>query len=168
MNEELTKIDNSIEPLALYRMMVRCVLRENRCDRISNDSDEHAKVLIEELIDSASSSVDVYCHALSADVWMSSGVLRAIKSAKSRGVVFRIVTQECPNDLVVSRFGGLGISVVINMKVKLDSNFLIVDKKAFRVEEDFRVRAGFAYANKPEFATILNNAFYAIYEATEK
>ena len=56
-------VDN---PLALYRQMVKRVIEGRLATRIDNSSDEHASILIDELVRHAKSKVDIYCKKLAA------------------------------------------------------------------------------------------------------
>lgn len=149
----------------LYRMFVKSVLQQNGDERLGNDSDSHAIILIEELIRSAHVSVDIFCHSLAADVWTNAGVVDAVREAVKHGVTFRVAVQSGACRESRDLFNGLGIPIRLNGQTQLESNFMIVDRKAFRVEYNFARRMGFAYANKPEFSEVLNNAFYSIYQA---
>lgn len=151
--------------LEIYRLFVRSVITTNGAQRISNDSTDHAVVLIGELIRHATVSVDVYCHRLSSDVWGSIEIKNAVMVAKRKGTVsFRVVVQEKNDDEIgVSAFSFMKDSVRQFRADGLKANFLVIDDKAFRVEPDYHARRGFAYVNS-EMSGILVNAFDSIYQ----
>ena len=85
-----------IDPLGLYREAFRIALATKSKCRFSNATVSHAIVLIEELLNSAKSTFDIYCRSLGADVWCTKPVLSALTRAFDRGVRFRVVVQEKP------------------------------------------------------------------------
>lgn len=152
------------KPLDLYRLMIRSVLASNGDQRIGNESAEHAKVLIEELIRQATGSVDVVCHSLSDDVWGAQSVRDVITSVvRKHSVRFRVVTQLPPSPSAVRFFHSVGATIRCFAKEGWRANFLIVDGRYFRMEPDFAVRCGFAYVNRPAWAAELASAFEKIY-----
>ena len=153
-------------PLDIYRLLVRSVIKTNGIQRISNDSTSHAVVLTEELIRSANASVDIYCHRLSSDVWGTVAVKSAVESARQKiGMNFRVVVQEkSPADIDASAFCFMKDSIRSYSTECLRANFMIVDKKAFRVEPDYSERKGFAYVNNCDMSGLLVNAFDSIYQ----
>ena len=152
--------------LEVYRLFVRSVIATNGAQRISNDSTDHAVVLMGELIRHAMVSVDIYCHRLASDVWSSIEIKDAVLAAKRKGTVrFRVVVQEKDDDEIEdSAFSFMKDSIRQFSEDGLQANFLVVDDKAFRVEPDYHVRRGFAYVNNGEMSGILVNAFDSIYQ----
>ena len=152
--------------LDIYRLFVRSVIRTNGIQRISNDSPAHAIVLLGELIRSATSSVDVYCHRLASDVWGAAEIREAVLSAREKKTVrFRVVVQEKSDDEIdASAFSFMKDSIRSFQSENMMANFLVVDDKAFRFEPDYRTRTGFAYVNNLDMSGALVNAFESIYQ----
>lgn len=159
MSSELEKMSN--DPMWLYRSLFRKIIANDLPLRVGNDSDRHAIVLISELIAAAKNSVDIYCKSLSSAIWGSDSVLSAVREAVANGVSFRIVTQEAPEDSTTLRVlqAHQQASFLRYSREGLVSNFMIVDRKMFRVEPDNRVRQGFAYVNNKAIADDLCASF---------
>lgn len=155
-----------VSSIEIYRLFVKSVIATNGSQRISNDSTEHAVVLIGELIKHAKVSVDIYCHRLSSDVWGTEELKSAVLFARDKGTVsFRVVVQDKNDDEIdAGAFSFMKQSVRCFSDAGLKANFLVVDNKAFRVEPDNNVRKGFAYINNAELSGILVNAFDSIYQ----
>lgn len=156
---------NAENALDVYRSMVRRVIREHLTVAMDNSSAQHATVLIDELIRSAEHSVDVYCKALSPDVWSAPSVVDAIHHAIDSGVQFRVATKEIParSEALSCLLSYQNASFRMYAQEGLTSNFLIVDKTAFRVEPDDSKREGFAYANNEGMAKSANGIFDSIW-----
>lgn len=152
--------------LEIYRLFVRSVITTNGSQRISNDSTDHAVVLMGELIRHATVSVDIYCHRLASDVWGTLEIKDAVAVARRKGTVaFRVVVQEKDDDEIdASALSFMRNSIRQFRSEGLKANFLVVDDKAFRVEPDYHVRRGFAYVNNGEMSGVLVNAFDSIYQ----
>ena len=148
----------------VYRLMIRAVFATKGEQRIANDSVEHARVLIEELLAHAEHSVDVFCHSLSEDIWGTSSVKEMLaKVVGERPVRLRIVTQLDPAPAIGEFYRSLGASLKTLRNQNIRANFIIVDDRYFRVEPDFAVRKGFAYINKQDWADELVADFSHIY-----
>lgn len=152
------------KPLELYRLMIRSLIASNGAQRIGNESAEHAKVLIEEFVRNAVRTIDIVCHSLSDDVWGSPSVRAALSAAlRTHPIRLRIVVQRPPSESAVRYFSSIGATIRRLDRPGLRANFLIVDDRYFRMEPDFSIRRGFAYVNKPEWASELAADFRAIY-----
>ena len=151
-------VDN---PLALYRQMVKRVIEGRLTTRIDNSSNEHAIVLIDELVRHAKSKVDIYCKRLSIDIWGSVDVVDAIKHEIDNKVVFRILTQEAidVSDSYNLLMNYQNAEIKQYLGERLDINFVIIDDEMFRIEPDNLTRQGFAFARNDEYAKPVSAAF---------
>lgn len=151
--------------LDLYRLLFRYFLANGIQKRVSNSSPSHAIVLISELIRAAKYSVDVFCRCLSDAVWGQKEVLDEIMTAgQERHVKFRVITQE--------QIGMNKARKVLNLvdselrcfeNREFTANFMVVDGKSFRFEQDCSNRQGFAYAKNDEMAKDLSEAFEVLF-----
>ena len=145
--------------------MVKKILSENLDTRIDNESDEHAVVLIDELIRHAKKTVKIYCRKFSSDIWGRTCVFDAVVNALEDSVKFHVLTQEHPEESDTQHI----ISAVTGCEFRLYSgeafeiNFILVDDEAFRVEPNFDCRHGFAYAKNEEMSFLLAQSFEAMW-----
>lgn len=153
------------DQMAVYRSLVRRVIRERAPMCINNSSPEHATVLIDELIRSAVSTVDIYCKRMSADVWGAPSVVDAVRHAIDARVTFRIVAKEQverhETSVLLSKYSNAAFRIYAQDGLPL--NVLIVDKEMFRVEPNDGVREGFAYAKCEEMAATANALFEKVW-----
>lgn len=150
----------------IYRAFFRAILRQDDATRVSNDSIDHALVLIEELISFSKSTVDIYCHKLSLDVWGVPAIKKVVRTAHERGVAFRVVVQEkIDADIQAGAFSFMCNQVKQYSNPCMRANFLIADRRSFRFEGDYTQRRGFAYVRNENLSGKLVNAFDAIYQA---
>lgn len=158
-----------VKSLDVYRLIFRTMLTSNSHGRISNATTSHALVLIEELLRFAKTSVDIYCKSLSADVWCRDEIIGAMATAFDRGVAFRVLVQEEPdeNNRALNFFRKREIivkeDIVPNGESKPEFNFMVVDHSSFRYEENNCKREGFAYAVNEKFSDVLNKLFDSMY-----
>lgn len=158
---------NSIE---IYRQVFRAMLKFRREGRISNSSTPHAIVLIEELLRHAKKSVDIYCRHLGPDVWCVDAIVEALQCVCNKGRAIRVVVQEDVDEsnraVQLLRARGVEIRKDVTVSDNLPSyNFVIVDKEAFRFEQDCERRVGFACAINEEISSKLISLFDLIYSA---
>lgn len=152
----------------LYRDMFRLMLKSGSTKRICNDSKDHARILIGELLRSAKSNVLIFCRHLGNDVWDDANVLFALREALARGVNFSVLLQIDPEGGTDNR--ALAILKSHNVVVKktnddtVQKNFVVVDGRAYRLEEDVKARSGCACANDPTEAEKLKSEFEAMSE----
>lgn len=166
MLSEVLKLGMGIDnPLARYRQMVKKILSENLGTRIDNESDEHAVVLIDELIRHAKKTVKIYCRKFSSDIWGHPCVFDAVVSALEDAVTFHVLTQECPEESdtqhIISAVTGSGFRLYSGEIFEI--NFILVDDTAFRIEPNCDCRHGFAYAKNVELASLLAQSFDAMW-----
>ena len=154
----------------LYRDMFRFMLKSGSTKRMCNDSKDHARILIEELLRSAKSNVLIFCRHLGNDVWDDAKVLFALREALARGVKFSVLLQIDPEGGNDNRaFAILKSCNVVVKKTNDDTvqkNFVVVDGKSYRLEEDVTARSGCACANNPAEAEKLKSEFEAMAETS--
>ena len=150
----------------LYRDMFRFMLKSGSTKRMCNDSKDHARILIEELLRSAKSDVLIFCRHLGNDVWDDANVLFALREALARGVKFSVLLQVDPDGGNDNRALAILKSHSIVVKKTNDdsvqNNFVVVDGKSYRLEEDVNARSGCACANDPTEAERLKTEFEAM------
>ena len=158
-------ISDFIIPTAseLYRSVFRDLLYSGSSRLVQNSSPLHARIIISELIQFAQRSVDIFCDSLSPDIWNESSVRDAIKIAINKGVEFRVITQNTPNESetrdLISSVTGIK---TLKEKVSLP-NFIIADKKAYRLEIDEEKKIGIACADGAKDAAGIAEAFEHLY-----
>ena len=159
-----------IDPLALYREAFKIALATKSDCRFSNATVSHAIILIEELLNAAKVTFDIYCKSLGADVWCTEPVLSALIRAFDRGVRFRVVVQNDPEEgnAAFKFFRERQIIVCKDNDSGVGSNFVIADGESFRCEIDNSRREGCAYAVNREYSDILNEMFESLYARSKK
>lgn len=159
-----------VNPLDLYREAFKMALKTKSTARFTNSTISHAIVLIEELLNATSFSFDIYCHALSPDVWCNEKVLLAMREAFDRGVRFRVIVQESPKEeneaFVFIKEKGIPFCLYDASRELegLDCNFVVSDRTSFRYEMNPSKREGSAYASNREYSDILNQMFDAMFK----
>ena len=135
----------------LYRDLFRFMLKSGSTKRMCNDSKDHARILIDELLRSAKSDVLIFCRHLGHDVWDDANVLFALRDALARGVKFSVLLQIDPENGNCNRAFAILKSHNVDVKKTNDEtvqkNFIVVDGKAYRLETNVEERRGCACAN---------------------
>ena len=159
-----------VDPLGMYREAFKIALATKSDCRFSNATVSHAIILIEELLNAAKATFDIYCMSLGADVWCTKPILAALTRAFDRGVRFRVVVQKCPGEgnAAFKFFKDRQIAVYEDNGSGVTSNFVIADGESFRCEIDNKRREGCAYAVNREYTDILNDMFESLYERSTK
>lgn len=123
--------------LSPYRELFKKMLRENYEQEADNNSREHAKILIQELISVAQKEVVILCTHLSNDVYGNERTLNAIGEALNRGVQFHVYirdfTPECQKcfNLLTNN----GSKIYLGYRKKPEQNdFCVVDGIRYRRE----------------------------------
>ncbi len=149
-----------------FRMIVRHLLRICSRKPIGNNSEEHAAILIAELIRSATVSIDIFCWRFNDDVWAQPEVLSALHNAlsKSEKIAIRAVTQEDPADNACTQMlREAGVEIKRAARSDIEANLILVDGHAFRYEPKKNDRHGIAYAENPDLAKDVKAIFDAVY-----
>ena len=167
----MTESDNK---LCAYRTLVEKMFDEQSAELISNRDTQHARVLIETMIDRAKSSLDFFCRDLNAKVYGERNLASKIVAAGLRGVKIRILSQEKPEsnlmelllpwfpnqDKVIFRQASEGSD-----SATADYNFVIMDQTAFRFETDREKHVATASANNPSVAAKISRRFEEFWES---
>ena len=149
----------------VYRDLWRVRLATGSAGLLHNSSVEHACALIAGLLNFACKEVWIYCLHLGADVWEKDDVMDALKQAIAKGVRINVVVQHRHSDGNRALACLYAANVVVRQTgVAFKPNFVVVDGKAFRFEEDPEKRQGVACANDPQTATALIEAFNSLRE----
>ena len=149
-----------------FRMIVRHLLRICSRKPIGNNSEEHAAILISELIRSATVSIDIFCWRFNDDVWAQPEVLSALRNAicKSEKITIRAVTQEEPADNECTQMlRKAGVEIKRAVRSDIEANLILIDGRAFRYEPKKNDRHGIAYAENPDLAKDVKSIFDAVY-----
>ncbi len=150
--------------LNLYREVFKRMLSVGDTRLIHNDSKNHACVLIAELLKSAEHTILIYCNRLGSDVWGKKEVLESLEYALEHNRSLDVLLQTEPEDPAHNAAYQLLLKhQVVVLKVSsaaVAENFIVIDERAYRLEQDTGCRSGFACANDPTNARILINAFY--------
>jgi hypothetical protein len=147
----------------LYRDMFRFMLKSGSTKRLCNDSKNHARILIDELLRSAKRNVLIFCRHLGHDVWDDANVLFALREALARGLKFSVLLQSDPEGGNNNRAFAVLKSYNVDVKKTNDAttrkNFIVVDGKSYRLEDNVEERSGCACANDPAEAERLKAEF---------
>lgn len=161
---------NAVDPLKVYRDLVRFAIEENLSQVVPNEEPAHARIILEEM---AKHSTETFCavsNKLSEDVW-DSAVIAAISSAIDRGVKVRLLVERpCENA------GRLPENVrrrVRSLSPKLGElpNLAIMDGRVFRIETDKSARKALFGVNVKALAGQIAKASEKIelaFDVTEK
>ena len=141
-----------------FRYMVRRLIAINSTSLIKNGSPAHARILLEEMFDSARESAYVYCGRISDKVWGGERLARAVRAAIARKVDVRFIVQhpdEIPADSAVAaalRESGAGAIRSGGRFLGITSHFAVFDGKMFRFEKNDEEKTAIACVNGPETA----------------
>lgn len=151
----------------VYRGLWRVRLATGNPSPLYNDSVNHARTLITELLRFAKREVWIYCSNLGKDVWEQTDVYEALGQAIANGVKINVLVQKQPDEgnKALARLDAANIIVRITSS-DFKPNFIVADGKAFRFEEDPSVRKGVACANDQQMADALISKFHALREAS--
>lgn len=168
-----------------YETIVKKMSRENSSELIDNDTVEHAKILVPELVNSSYHSIKLYTNSFCSNFYLSDKVKEAFYSAKERNVQLEIIAETNLDDNEAleeyKNIFGNDLKLKSNYSEKLTmklannetidlNNFMIIDDKGIRYEQenrenicenikDIKARATF---NRPEdvkpFVEIFNTA----------
>ncbi len=150
-------------------------------DRIfSNGMEEHALVILSEFFKRAEASVLIFCKNLLSNVYDHKKVTSALVSALRRGVDVKVIVQEGAEavkfielakkyNLDPEISGVIQIFECTDQKIsKVRQNIAIMDKKAFRYEEDKDEPKALASANQPKIANSLSQDFMGFWSILER
>lgn len=152
-----------------YRSHVEKLFDEGSSLLFQNKDKDHAAVLISTLFNKAQTEAVVLCRNLDKDFYDRPEVSASILKAANRGVNIKIRIQESPSEgkflLDLKKLQSPNISLVTCTPARgadLPINFTIVDRKAFRLENDRNTSCAVASANKPEVAERLLEIFESL------
>ena len=147
----------------VYRDIWRVRLATGNPSPLYNDSVNHARTLITELLRFAKREVWIYCSNLGEDVWGQDDVYESLGQAIANGVRINVLVQNQPgkDNKALARLDAANIIVRITSS-EFKPNFIVVDGKAFRFEEDPSIRKGVACANDQQMADALISKFNAL------
>lgn len=129
---------------SLYESLVRSMIIGDSQGTISNGKPEHAATIFKLFFEHATTHVLIFCKDLNAEVFGDDRVLTAAMQAINRGVNIRVITQSEPADTKFSKWLQESTARVANIKLKicspnsklsdLETNFAVMDRRAFRFE----------------------------------
>jgi len=164
-------VTESLE-LSDYREHVEQLFEADSSAIVSNSCTEHAEVVIETLISHSKTSLLFFCERLKKELYQKSSVVAKLIEASKRGVAVRILTQHQPEtDLAEVIFPHLGDTTKFEIRVcpkesegaSADMNFIVMDSKAFRYENDREKHQAFACANSQELAGKMTTLFLKLW-----
>lgn len=147
--------------LLQYRKLFRSMIEQDDPTPISNESRQHAAIIIQELIRSATKTVYIQCSRLAPDVYGNPDTLEAIKGALDRGVQFKVaVRSEFPETTGLYEL----LSTKGNCDIQLErevygKDFCVVDGKRARIETDAVLGKAVACACDEELGSLLVSTF---------
>lgn len=133
------QVANAVDPLKVYRDLVRFAIEEDLSQVVPNEEPAHARIILEEMAKHSVKTFYAVSNKLSEDVW-DSAVIAAISSAIDRGVDVRLlVERSCEN---ADRLPENVRVRVRALSPKSDglANLAIMDGRVFRVETDKSAR----------------------------
>lgn len=164
-----------------YEDIVATLARENSSEFVDNSSPEHAAVLIRNMLNYATKTVDLFTGCLATSVYEKQEIKEAGKSFLTRGGKLRIVIQEDVsqdalnsheflNALKCSAEKGQQDNFKVfklsnELREKTSAHFLVMDNKGFRYEptKDGKNEAkAIACFNNGEMASSLSELFNAL------
>ncbi len=145
-----------MDDLQVYREAVQLLLSSENPGVVANARKEHARVIIEELLDHSKRTFYAIASHLSGDVW-SASVLEKLRNAIKRGVTVRLVVeddiQQDDNLCDIKDH----IHKINKDKKKPPFNVAVMDGIAFRFETDKENRKAVLCANNRVLAEKLDN-----------
>jgi hypothetical protein len=157
-----------------YLSLVRDFMESGSAEMIANGEPDHARALFQTFFEYAETSVIIFSRRLDSDIFGTSAIVTAAKSAVlDRNIRLEIISQESPDD---SDFTELvrKLAAKCDGRVTLKpaasdeeirhfkANFAVMDGKAFRYEKDHSHIEAVAIMNSPEMAVPLTETFNAI------
>ena len=169
-NEKNKQEVNAVDPLKVYRDLVRFAIEENLSQVVPNEEPAHARIILEEMAKHSVKTFYAVSNKLSEDVW-DSAVISAISSAVDRGVDVRLLVERpCEN---VERLPENVRERVRSASPKSGElvNLAIMDGRVFRVELDKAARKALFGVNVKELSEQIARASGKIafaFDVTEK
>lgn len=154
-----------------YRYHVEQMFDEQSDAVIENTCTNHARVLIETLVSRSKEQLLLFCENLKKEFYEDPKIMGEMVTAMRRGVEIRILTQHHPEAVsLVERLQAASgkvengtFSIMVcdadSSGAKADMNFVVMDRKAFRFEEDRVNHSAVASANRKELALKLSKVF---------
>lgn len=156
-------------PIDSYRKHVEQLFDSGSPDLVMNGSAAHAQILIETLITRAKEKIVFFCECLKEEIYDKEVIIQKLLEAGKRGVEVKILAQKEPETnllrkKVVEFFPSnspfefrtcLPDSVGRNAPM----NFIVMDEKAFRFEQELDTHKAFASANNCELAKQMLSRF---------
>jgi hypothetical protein len=163
------------QDLVSYRKLVEQMFDEQSIELISNKDTTHAQIIIETMASRAKKSLDFLSLKLCEKLYDSPEVSSKIMAASMRGVKVRMLSQEEMEAKVLKDFSlivGGGSAIQFRKAIK-DSfvneapyNFVVMDGKAFRFEEDKSSHSATASANNPDLCRQMLDMFERMWDAS--
>lgn len=161
---------NAVDPLKVYRDLVRFAIEENLSQVVPNEEPAHARIILEEMAKHSTKTFCAVSNKLSEDVW-DSAVIAAISLAIERGVKVRLLVERpCEN---AGRLPENVRKCVRSLSPRFGElpNLAIMDGRVFRVETDKSARKALFGVNVKALSEQIANASDKIelaFDVTEK
>lgn len=134
-----------------YETIVQNMSKENSSELVDNDTVEHAKILVSELVNSSKESIKLYTNSFCENFYLNEKVLKSFEEAANRNVKFYIIAEtNVENNTAINKYKELfnSDSLVIKDSVSEPltmenlgkeitlNNFMIIDDKGIRYEQE--------------------------------
>ena len=152
-----------------YRRFVERLAELDSTEVFSNGQPAHAQVIFETFFKFAKKNVVIFCHQLSEKVYGQQCLVDAVENALNRGISVRILTQRTPQATnfisALAKWRSEQKPIKLNtareggFESELQSNFAVMDAKAYRFEPANKAHTAFACMNDANTAQKLSNVF---------
>lgn len=134
----------------------RAFQNQEKSSTITNDSAEHAAILIEKMLKYVKKEIIIRCHCLSRDIYGKDAVIKALKDAYQRNPELKCrvyLRADIPN---LTPF----LSTLIKHKAEIHTEYepddgkedvIVIDGASGRIEKDHEQRKAKAYINDRTF-----------------
>lgn len=153
-----------------YRSNVGQMFAQNSPVIITNRDRAHASILVETLVSVAQERILILCQNLCEKVYDSEAIVDEFKKALKRNVAIHILIQEKPkaqllvilNDIFKAVGGTFNFRICEEGSdcINLPFNFMVVDGKSFRFEDDREACTASASANQPMLGVRMEEIFW--------
>lgn len=135
-----------------YETIVKKMKEENSADLVDNDTVEHAKILVSELVNSSQKSIKLYTNSFCKEFYLSEKVFSVFKDASNRGIKLDVLAEKNLSDneaikeyktlfgckfFLKDSVAPLQMEIADNKHITLN-NFMIIDEKGIRYEQENR------------------------------
>jgi hypothetical protein len=155
------------DELKEYRTNVERLAELQSTETFSNGRPEHATIILETFLKYAQKKVAIFCQRLSQRTYGGPLLLEKIGEALRNKKRISIIVQEEPEARELVEYAkawkrenlAISISAAGRSAESVQVNFAVMDKKAYRFEQDREKPVAFACMNDPKSAELLMDRF---------